>query len=129
MPRRAFAGTYDAHWQLHRAPYLPDDFDARFFQCAAPELAFDRYFQGGEPVEISGMSEHGAISFAVPTVRPVIEVTVAGKHEEPPSDLETLSIEPDENRATLTWRAVLPCDRQALKIEKIVIRLRRSSGN
>jgi hypothetical protein len=129
LPRRAFAGTYDAQWQMHRAPYLPDDFDPRFFQCAAPELAFDRYFQGGESIEISGMSERGTIGFAVPTVRPVIEVTVAGKREEPAPELETLSIEPDENRATLTWRAVLPCDRQALKIEKIVIRLHRSSGH
>ena len=30
-----------------RAPYLPDDFDPRFFQCAAPEFAFDRYLQAG----------------------------------------------------------------------------------
>ena len=34
-------------WQRSRAPYLPDDFDPRFFQCAAPEFAFDRYLQSG----------------------------------------------------------------------------------
>ena len=48
LPRRAFAGTYDERWQRARAPYLPDDFDPRFFQCAAPEFAFDRYLQAGE---------------------------------------------------------------------------------
>jgi hypothetical protein len=129
LPRRSFAGTYDENWQRNRAPYLPDDFDPRFFNCAAPELTFDRYLEGGEPVEIFGMSERGAIGFTVPSVRPVIQVTVAGKQEEPHPDLETLTIEPDENRAMLTWRAALPCDRQALKIEKILVRLRRSSGN
>jgi hypothetical protein len=127
LPRRAFAGTYDERWQRQRAPYLPEDFDPRFFHCAAAELAFDRHLEGGEPVEVSGMSERGPLRFTVPTVRAAIEVTVGGKQEEPQPALETLSIQPDQNRATLTWRASVPCDRQALKVEKILIRL-RSSG-
>jgi 3-oxoacyl-[acyl-carrier-protein] synthase-1 len=36
-------------------------------------------------------------------------------------NLETLSIEPDENRICFTWRAAVPCDRKALKVEKIVV--------
>jgi len=50
-----------------------------------------------------------------------IAVTVAGSTQEPPVNLETLSIEPDENRACFTWRAAVPCDRKALKVEKIVV--------
>jgi hypothetical protein len=128
MPRRAFAGTYDANWQKNRAPYLPDDFDPRFFQCAAPELTFDRYLEGNEPVEIHGASNTGPIGFALPTARPIVEVTIAGAKQEPWANLETLLIEPDENRASLTWRAAVPCDRQVLKVEKIVVKLRRSGG-
>jgi len=64
----------------------------------------------------------------VPNVRPTVEVILAGKPEEPLVNLETLLFEPDENRASMTWRAALPCDRQVLKVEKINVRLRRTTG-
>jgi len=121
LPRRAYVGTYDDKWQRGRAPYLPDDFDPRFFQCAAPEFAFDRYLQAGEPVQVAGVMPDGPIAFNVPDARLVVAVTVAGSANEPPVNLETLSIEPDANRAYFTWRASLPCDRKALKVEKIVV--------
>jgi hypothetical protein len=128
LPRRAFAGTYDAAWQKQRAPYLPADFDLRFFQSASPEMCFDRYLQGAEQVQIHGASADGPIEFTVPTVRPTIEVMLAGKPEEPMVNLETLLFEPDENRASMTWRAALPCDRKVLKVATISIMLRRSAG-
>jgi hypothetical protein len=128
LPRRAFAGTYDAAWQKQRAPYLPADFDQRFFQSASPEMCFDRYLQGAEQAQIHGASADGPIEFMVPTVRPVIEVMLAGKPEEPMVNLETLLFEPDENRASMTWRAALPCDRKVLKVATISIMLRRSAG-
>ncbi len=121
LPRRAYAGTYDDAWQRGRAPYLPDDFDARFFQSAAPEFVFDRYLQGGEPVNVSGATPDGPLTFTLPDARLKVIVTVAGSPQEPPVNLETLSIEPDDNRACFTWRASVPCDRQALKVETIVV--------
>jgi hypothetical protein len=122
LPRRVFAGTYDERWQRDRAPYLPDDFDPRFFQCAVGEFAFDSYLQGGEPVQVTGATPDGPIAFTVPDARLIVEVTVAGSVQAPPANLETLSIEPDDNRACFTWRAAVPCDRQALKVEQIVVR-------
>jgi len=121
LPRRSYAGTYDEHWQRSRAPYLPDDFDPRFFQSAVPEFAFDRYLQAGEPVQVVGVMADGPISFTVPPSHLAVSVTVAGSTRTPPVNLETVMIEPDENRASFSWRAVVPCDRQALKVEKIVI--------
>jgi hypothetical protein len=121
LPRRAYAGTYDERWQRARAPYLPDDFNPRFFQCATPEFAFDRYLQGGEPVQVFGVMPDGPIDFKVPDPRLTVRVIVAGAPEQPPANLETLSIEPDENRACFTWRAALPCDRKALKVQSIVV--------
>ena len=121
LPRRLFAGTYDERWQRTRAPYLPDDFDPRFFQCAVPELAFDRYLQAGEPIQVAGVLPDGPMAFAIPDARLTVALTVAGSIEHPPVNLETVSIEPDDNRACFTWRAALACDRRALKVERIVV--------
>jgi hypothetical protein len=126
LPRRNYAGTYDEKWQRGRAPYLPDDFDPRFFQCAVPEFVFDRYLQAGEAVQIVGVMPDGPISFTVPPSHLSVAVTIAGSTETPPANLETLVIEPDENRACFTWRASVPCDRKALKVEKIVLARARS---
>jgi hypothetical protein len=123
LPRREFAGTYDAAWQRGRAPYLPDDFDPRFLQCATGELCFERFLQGTEAVRIGGMTLEGPIEFTVPTVRPQIEVVVAGSPATPRAELETLWIEPDENRASMTWRALVPVDRKVLRVEKVSISL------
>jgi hypothetical protein len=128
LPRRAFAGTYDEVWQRKRAPYLPADFDPRFLQCAAPELAFDRYLLGGEPVEVTGVSPEGPIAFPLPAANLRVEVKVAGSIEHPPVNLETVLLEPDENRVALTWRAALPCDRKVLKVEKVTVTRQRAGG-
>ena len=123
LPRRAFAGTYDAHWQRTRAPYLPEDFDPRFLQCAVPEFAFDRFLQGGERVDIEGCTPDGPISFNVPASPLEVTIDVAGAAQRPPANLETLLIEPDANRLCMTWRSALACDRTVLKVEKITLAL------
>jgi len=121
LQRRRYAGTYDERWQRSRAPYLPDDFDPRFFQSACPEFAFDRYLQPGEHVQVVGALPDGPIAFTVPESHLSIAVTIEGTPHRPAVNLETLAIEPDENRACFTWRAAVPCDRQALKVQTIVI--------
>jgi hypothetical protein len=121
LPRRQFAGTYDERWQRSRAPYLPDDFDPRFFQSACPEFAFDRYLQVGEHVQVVGALPDGPIAFTVPESHLSVAVTIEGSPHHPAAHLETLLIEPDENRACFTWRASVPCDRRALKVQTIVI--------
>jgi hypothetical protein len=128
MPRRAFAGTYDEKWQRKRAPYLPADFDRRFLQCAAPELTFDRYLQGTEPVEIRGATPDGPISFSLPAAALQIDVKIGGSIEHPVANLETVLIEPDDNRLCLTWRAALPCDRSILKVEKVTVTRKRAGA-
>ena len=122
LPRRGYAGTYDDRWQRTRSPYLPDDFDPRFFQCACPEFAFDRYLQPGELVQVTGVTADGPIDFVLPDARLSIAVTIAGAVGHPPTHLETVLIEPDDNRICFTWRTSVPCDRRALKVEQIVIR-------
>jgi hypothetical protein len=122
QPRRGHAGTYDEAWAATRAPFLPRDFDPRFANAASAGLTFDEGLRGGEPIALDGVSREGALRSAVPALRPRVEVIAAGKRETPPVQLETLLLEPDERRMSLTWRAALRCDKRALKIERIHIR-------
>jgi hypothetical protein len=123
LPRRDYAGTYDEAWQTGRAPYLPVDFDPRFFCIAPPDFNFGRYLVGGEPVQLDNLHRNGPLAFTLPQCRLQAAVRVAGKTETPPLNLETVLIEPEKNRLCLTWRGALPCDKKALKIEQVEISL------
>lgn len=60
-PRRAYAGTYDEAWKRDRMPLPPLDLDARFHQCAPPEMVAPAPLRGGEPVFVENMSEGGCV--------------------------------------------------------------------
>ena len=123
LPRREYAGTYDEQWQKTRAPYLPDDFKPRYFNSAHPSLVFDRYLQGGEPIKLRNASINGEMDFHIPACKFSNRVRVANRTEEPPLNLETVLIEPDDNRLSLVWRAALPCDKETLNIHEVEVNL------
>lgn len=123
-PRSAHAGTYDDAWHRGRAPYLPADFDPRFFHVTPPDQHVVGHFRGGEPVTL----EHAApapLAFAVPTCRWLCKARVAGRTVILSPDLETVLIEPDAGHLSLLWRAATPVDRHALEIDEIAVGLRR----
>lgn len=121
QPRAGFAGTYDDAWRKTRAPYLPRDFDNRFLNTAHPDLIYPGFLQGGEQVTITHMHPNGAIQFDVPQVKLVVHVKIGERVESPPFRLETLLLEPNQLKASLVWRAALPCDKQVLKISEVAI--------
>jgi len=118
-PRRSYAGTYDEEWQKHRAPYLPQDFDHRFLQLAPPSLIAAGYLKGGEAVELRGVTRAGLIRFRLPQVTLKVTYRLDGSPEERPAFLDTLMIEPEEARFTMTWRSVFPCDKKALRVTEV----------
>lgn len=128
MPRRQFAGTYDAAWQKSRAPYLPDDFNPRFFNAAHPALIFDRFLQGGEPVRLVNVSSRGPLQFQLPRCKFSVAVQINGRKEALATNCETILFEPDENRMAMVWRAEYPCDKKALKIEQVSFDLDKLEG-
>ena len=121
LPRRSFAGTYDEAWQENRAPYLPDDFDSRFFNAAHPDMVFDRYLKGGEPVEVIHASRSGQLKFRLPVCELDVKVAVAGTSEKPAMNLETVLVEPDDDRVSLVWRGGVSCDKKLLRVEEVRI--------
>ena len=124
-PRKLFAGTYDDAWQKTRSPYLPENFDNRFFNSAHPALQTKSYLLGGEVIELTNMSPHGPLRFALPKCQITTQVRIAGHLERPSLILDTVLIEPNEMRLTLLWRGALSCDKKALKVEQVEFSLDR----
>ncbi|MCP3690056.1 MAG: DUF2169 domain-containing protein [Gammaproteobacteria bacterium] len=122
-PRVSYAGTYDETWQTQRAPYLPEDFDSRFFNMAHPDLVYPGYLQGGEVISITGMHPGGALNFELPEVKLVSQFKIKDKLNKTAFNLETLHIEPNLLQLSMIWRASYPCDKKALKIDEIKVSL------
>lgn len=124
LPRRQYAGTYDDNWIKTQAPYLPADFDHRFFNMSHPRLNPQQYLQGGEPVTIINVSPEGRLDFKIPYCPLQVEFNKDDKLETPALNLETVLIELDENRFSVVWRTSLRCDKQALKVKTIEVNYR-----
>jgi hypothetical protein len=123
LPRRAWAGTYDDAWREGRAPYLPEDFDPRFFQVAPEGLAAPGFLAGGEPVEVRGATPDGPLRFVLPALALRVAYRVDGGTEAQPAVLETVLVEPDAGRVVLVWRAALACDKRLLRVREITVRV------
>lgn len=119
MPRRAHVGTYDAAWTQRRAPYLPLDFDSRYFQVAPPGLIAPSYLVGGEPVELSGC-QGGPLRFTLPVCTLQVEFDFKGGVQATPR-LETVLIEPDQGRLQMLWRAGIRVDKHLLKLRELSV--------
>lgn len=119
QPRVSFAGTYDEAWQQTRAPYLPTDFDPRFFQIAAPGLSFTGFLQGGEPVEVIGMSPNGGLNFRLPSIHLEATFVIDGVPTRHPAVLDCVLIDTDAARVSLVWRATQACDKKVLRLNEI----------
>jgi hypothetical protein len=128
-PRIHYAGTYDEQWSKKRAPYLPDDFDLRFFNSASSGLVCHSYLKGGEPVAMVNMAPEGPLRFNLPMVVLEARVRIAGGTQTPPLNLETVLLEPNEHRCSLLWRAMVTCGKQPLKVEEIHIEQKQLNLN
>lgn len=120
-PRIRYGGTYDEQWMKKRAPYLPEDFDPRFFNTAPEGLVCEAGLKGGEPVMITNMSPDGPMQFTLPHVEFDMDVRIEGNEHQTPLNLEMVYLEPNEKKMCLMWRAFVVCDKKALKVEEIHI--------
>lgn len=125
-PRVKYAGTYDEKWLSGRAPYLPPDFDMRFHNVAPPDLVFDPYLTGGEEVEIINATSNGRFSFRFPNMEFNVVAVIDGSQQQVRVNLDTVCIEPDENRLTMLWRGKCSCDKKLLKMEVLNFEIRHS---
>lgn len=121
LPRRSHAGTYDDAWAQRQAPFWPDDFDDRYFQAAPPDQVIP-WPQGGEPVVLANLTPDGHRSFHLPRRRmPVLFAPYRGRDLNCEARIDTIVIEPELNRFSLTWRVTLPLGRSVFDVEETVV--------
>lgn len=124
-PRTQWAGTYDDAWQETRAPYLPVDFDKRHLNAAHPDLVYPGFLKGGEAISIKGMHPAGDINLQVPYVNMGCTVKLHDKEVPIKLNIETLTIQPNEQQLSIVWLAPFQCDKNLLKINEVEIKLSR----
>lgn len=121
VPRYALAGTFDDRWQRDRAPFLPLDFDYRFFQCATGGLTSLSHLRGDEPVMVLNMSPEREVAFNLPGIVMGLTVRADGKPAQRClAALDTVVLEPEHRRVMLVWRRAIACRRSAAEVLRVV---------
>jgi uncharacterized protein YjbI with pentapeptide repeats len=122
--RKQWMGRYNARWIRDHWPWLPPDFDIRFFMAAPEDQWVDGYFRGDEPIVLEQMHPvHAVYQSRLPGVRArcfVSQRSGAGAAERPghwgdelhfrevPLHLDTVWIDADQEKLVLAWRGHLP---------------------
>ncbi|MGQ7846628.1 DUF2169 family type VI secretion system accessory protein [Granulosicoccus sp. 3-233] len=120
-PRIDYAGTYDDDWMDERFPFLPQDFDTRFYQSTLEDQQCD-YLVGGEIVRLTNLTPQGHCEFTVPVLEvPVCFFRRKSQRLLVKAVIDTLVIEPDEQRFSLVWRTRLPLRRNLFEVPEVRI--------
>jgi len=106
QPRASYAGTYDDNWRKYVSPLPPEDMDPRFHLCASPGLVSAKHLTGSEQVLVENASQAGRLQFDLPGAAPKVSVMIGASARELEMRLDTVIVEPDENRLVLVWRGI-----------------------
>jgi hypothetical protein len=118
--RLAYAGTYDARWRDERAPFLPANFDSRYFQSAPADQQFP-HFQGGEQIRCVHMAEEPVVKYVIPSLRIPVRFHFVDREVEQIAVLDTVSLEPHLALATLVWRTRVPLGKKLNALQRISV--------
>lgn len=122
--RACFAGTYDEEWLEKHFPFLPPDFDARYYQAAPADqqMPLEAFQQGPVDVTLGNLTPEGLARFTIPhLVAPVHVFPRKGPREDFTAVLDTVVIEPDARRFTLSWRVTRPLRSSLLEIAQVLV--------
>ena len=120
-PRYTYAGTYDDKWLEEEFPFLPRDFDERYYQ-AAPLDQQVPHPQGEEEIVLVNLTAEGRLGFKLPVFdAPIHFFPKNGPREDGTLVLDTVVLEPDLRRFTLTWRATRPLRKNIFEMAQVVV--------
>jgi hypothetical protein len=119
--RARHAGTYDEQWLTDVFPFLPADFDERYYQ-AAPEDQRIPVPNGPMEVLLSGFTADGMRAIVLPHfAAPVHMFPRRGEREDLHASLDTIVFEPDQDRFTMTWRVSRPLRRDMFELAQVLV--------
>ncbi|TCO70538.1 DUF2169 family type VI secretion system accessory protein [Rhodovulum euryhalinum] len=110
--RLKHAGTYDQRWQDEVFPFLPADFDERYFQCAPEDQQIDPPAPGG-PVILGHLTPKGREAFRLPpeTALPVTLFRAREIAAERTLLPDTLLFDCEARVLMMVWRISVPIRR------------------
>jgi hypothetical protein len=115
------AGTYDQDWVDNVFPFLPADFDARYYQCA-PEDQQIAALQGGERIILANLTPDGRREFPFPSVEmPIVFFRRRTDRVETKGIIDTVLFELETERFTVVWRANLKLQRDIFEVSEVVV--------
>lgn len=112
--RSALVGTFDRQWKRTKAPFLPDDFQEAYWQCAPESQRAEAAAIEGSEVRLTNMMpvetefEGEAFSARLPRLQFECFTRFKGQWVEAEMQLQTLHIDAESQRASMTWCAELP---------------------
>lgn len=110
-PRVGYGGTYDAAWVQQRKPLLPEDFDERYHQCAPADQQLPGLLSKDARMTLVNLSARGNFSVLLPRVflRYTTFFTEAARQRrvDHRGVLNTILVEPEENRLIMVWSSKL----------------------
>ena len=119
-PRYKLAGTYDQNWIDNTFPFLPSDFKEEYYQAAPLDQQIN-YLKGGEKVVLKNLTPDNLTAFEIPKIEmPVVFFYKDYKQLTTEAIIDTLIIEPDENRFMMVWRCSVPLKKNMFEIVQIV---------
>jgi hypothetical protein len=121
--RSQYAGTYDDAWRRDLAPFLPEDFDERFHQCAPQDQQID-YPHGGEEVYLRHiLLEYPEYRFKLPALADMKIRILRNDYSTETLDapVDTLYFETEHKRFSAIWRASTPIRRRIQEFDTIAV--------
>jgi hypothetical protein len=119
--RARYAGTYDQKWLDDVFPFLPQDFDERYFQ-AAPEDQQLPIPKAQLQVDLEGFTPDGLRQFTLPYFEaPVHVFPKKSEREDYTANLDTIVFEPDHERLQMTWRVARPLKKSMHEVAQVLV--------
>ncbi|WP_179294426.1 DUF2169 domain-containing protein [Mesorhizobium sp. WSM3879] len=118
--RARYAGTYDKNWMENVLPFLPQDFDDRYFQAAPEDQWLDRLGEG-MVFGCIGMNERGRFGVKLPRLSVPVRFVFDDHLERKTMVPDTLIIVPHESRIVLVGRLGTKLPRKFVRLEEVQV--------
>jgi hypothetical protein len=118
-PRLELAGTFDRNWLEDHWPLMPRDFDPRHYQSAPEDQQTDA-LQAEDRIRITNCTPEGEWAFTVPFTDLRVWLVFDNRLSEARPHMDTVMVEPDSKRVSLTFRLPLVLERGRERLREIV---------